>query len=132
VIADIWLWLTPLFILGALLLIVGAVALLARVQGGKYLRPVMQWLAKLPIIGRGIKKASRKALEQQNPDLASAITKLERMGAIRDPQKAQKALSSLTAAERRAYLAAVDQQGAMPTPQNRQQRRQATKVRKTR
>ena len=53
-IADIWLWLTPLFILGALLLIVGAVALLARVQGGKYLRPVMQWLAKLPIIGRGI------------------------------------------------------------------------------
>ena len=88
-------------------------------------------LAKMPLIGKGIRRASQAALEQQNPELASAIRKLERMGAARDPQRAQKALSSLTAAERRAYLAAVDQQGTMPSPQNRQQRRQASRVRKS-
>jgi hypothetical protein len=132
VVASIWIWLTPLFILGGLLLLLGSFALLARVKGGRYLRPIMQGLARLPFVGRGIKKASRAALEQQNPDLASAIRKLERLGATRDPQRAQKALSSLTAAERRAYLEAVDQQGVMPTPQNRQQRRQSTKVRRSR
>jgi hypothetical protein len=131
-VASLWIWLTPLFILGALVLLLGSFAVLARVHGGRHLRPIMQGLAKLPFVGRGIKKASRAALEQQNPELASAIRKLERMGATRDPQRAQKALSSLTAAERRAYLAAVDQQGAMPSPQNRQQRRQATKVRRGR
>ncbi len=128
--ASIWLWLTPLFILGALLLLVGTFAGLARVKGGRYVRPVMQGLARAPLVGRGIKRASQAALEQQNPELASAIRKLERMGATRDPQRAQKALSSLTAGERRAYLEAVDQQGAMPTPANRQQRRAASRVRK--
>jgi hypothetical protein len=129
-VASIWLWLTPVFILGGMLLLLGSFALLARVKGGRYIRPIMQGLARMPLIGRGIKRASQAALEQQNPELASAIRKLERMGAGRDPQRAQKALSSLTAAERRAYLAAVDQQGTMPSPQNRQQRRQASRVRK--
>jgi hypothetical protein len=131
VVASIWIWLTPLFILGGLLLVLGILAFLARFRGGRYLRPIMQGLARLPLVGKGIRRASQAALEQQNPELASAIRKLERMGAARDPQRAQKALGSLTAAERRAYLAAVDQQGTMPTPQNRQQRRQSSRVRKT-
>lgn len=131
VVAAIWIWLTPLFILAGLVLLLGILALLARFRGGRYLRPIMQGLARMPLIGKGVRRASQAALEQQNPELASAIRKLERMGAARDPQRAQKALSSLTAAERRAYLAAVDQQGTMPSPQNRQQRRQASRVRKS-
>jgi hypothetical protein len=129
-VASIWVWLTPVFILGGMLLLLGSFAVLARVRGGRYVRPIMQGLARLPLVGKGIRRASQAALEQQNPDLASAIRKLERMGAGRDPQRAQKALSSLTAAERRAYLAAVDQQGTMPSPLNRQQRRQSSRVRK--
>jgi hypothetical protein len=37
-------------------------------------------------------------------------------------------LSQLSAEERRAYLAAIEDQGAMPEPANRQQRRQMQKA----
>ena len=127
---SLWIWLTPVFILGGLLLLMGSFAVLARVQGGRYLRPIMQGLSRAPLIGKGVRRATQAALEQKNPELASAIRKLERLGAGRDPQRAQKALSSLTTAERRAYLEAVDQQGAAPQPANRQQRRQASRARK--
>jgi hypothetical protein len=130
VIAFTWLYLTPLFILLGLLLILGIFAVLSRIAGGKYMRPVVQWLMKLPLVGRGMKKASEAALEKQNPELASAIKKLERSGATRDPQKAQVAMSRLTAAERRAYLdAAGEQTEAMPE-MNRQMRRQMERARK--
>lgn len=124
------LWLIPLYILGFLLLLTATFVVLGRVRGGRYLRPVIQLLARAPLIGRLIKRASQEALERSNPELASAIRKLERSGAARDPLRAQKALSQLTAAERRAYLEAAGEQGSMPTPQNRAQRRQAAKVRK--
>ena len=55
-------------------------------------------------------KASAAALERQNPDLASALKKLERAGAGRDPLQAQRALSRLTPDERQAYLAAIGEQ----------------------
>jgi predicted LPLAT superfamily acyltransferase len=127
--ASIWLYLTPLWILIALLVILGVLALLGRVAGGKYLRPIVTTLMKLPLVGRGMKKASEAALERQNPDLASAIKKLERYGATKDPSRAQAAMSNLTAAERRAYLdAAGDQVESLP--QNRQMRRQMERARK--
>jgi hypothetical protein len=129
VIASIWLYLTPLWILGGLLLILGVFALLGRVAGGKYVRPIVQAILKVPFLGRGMRKASQAALEKQNPELASAIKKLERSGATRDPQRAQAAMSNLTSAERRAYLdAAGEQIDAMP--QNRQMRRQMERARK--
>ena len=126
---SIWLYLTPLWILLGLLLILGILALLGRVSGGKYLRPIVTTLMKLPLVGRGMKKASAAALERQNPDLASAIKKLERYGATKDPARAQAAMSNLTAAERRAYLDAAGEQ-VDSLPQNRQMRRQMERARK--
>ena len=130
-IASLWIILLPLWILLGLLLILGVFALLSRVAGGKYVRPLMQFLLKVPLVGRGMKKASQAALERQNPELASAIKKLERYGATRDPQRAQAAMSNMTSAERRAYLDAAGEQGdALPEQMNRQMRRQLERARK--
>jgi hypothetical protein len=129
VIADLWIVLLPLWILLGLLVFLGILALLARISGGKYLRPVVQFMTKVPLLGRGMKKASQAALERQNPELASAIQKLERYGATKDPQRAQAAIGNLTAAERRAYLDAAGEQ-ADTIPQNRQMRRQMERARK--
>src|SRR5881396_1741362 len=70
--------------------------LLARVRGGKYARPVMQGIAKIPGVRGLMMKASRAALAKQNPDAASALEKLERAGVAKDPQRAQAALSRLS------------------------------------
>jgi type II secretory pathway component PulF len=128
--ASIWLTLLPLWILAGLVVIFGILALLSRVAGGKYVRPVAQALLKVPLLGRGMRKASQAALERQNPDLASALDKLQRSGAISDPMKAQQAMSRLTAGERRAYLDAVGEQTEIPTEMNRQMRRQLERARK--
>src|SRR6266542_3575918 len=114
--ASIWTYLIPVYVLGGLLVLFVVLNVLARVQGGRYVRP--------------IGKASKATLERQNPELASAIEKLERSGATRDPQKAQAALSRLSASERKAWLDAAGEQGAMPEPQNRAQRRAQAKLRK--
>ncbi|HZC28610.1 MAG TPA: hypothetical protein VE269_02630, partial [Gaiellaceae bacterium] len=74
-------------------------------------------------------KPSEAALERQNPDLASAVKKLERYGATKDPARAQAAMSNLTASERRAYLDAAGDQ-VETLPQNRQMRRQMERARK--
>jgi len=125
-----WTYLIPVFILGFLLLLLGTMTLLARWKRGKYLRPVVQTLAKVPLFRKGIAKASTAALERENPELASAVRKMERMGAVTDPRRAQKALSTLTAAERRAYLAAAEQEGVMPEASNRQMRRRMEKAKR--
>ena len=92
----------------------------------------MQFLMKVPVLNTGLKKMSRAALERQNPELASAVRKLERANADKDPARAQKVLQQLSADERRAYLAAVEEQESIPTAVNRQQRRQLQKARKRR
>jgi hypothetical protein len=124
------LWLIPPVILGALLLLLGVFALLGRIRGGRYLRPVFAFLGKVPLAGKALNKLSRAALERSNPELASAIRKLERAGATRDPMRAQKAINQLTAAERRAYFDAAGESEAMPEPVNRQQRRRAQRARR--
>jgi hypothetical protein len=122
-------FLIPLFILAGLLLLLGGLALLGRIQGGKYLRPIVQTMAKVPFLRRGIQKASTAALERQNPDLASAIRKMERLGATRDPKRAQSAIGSLTPAERKAYMDAAQEQGYTDQmPQNRQMRRKLERM----
>jgi hypothetical protein len=130
VIAGILLWFTPIYVLAGLTLLLLVFSLLARVRGGKYVRPIVEAMTKVPILKRWMQKASRAALEKQNPELASAIAKLERSGVARDPSRAQAALSRLTAAERRAYLEAAGQQGQMPEPTNRQERRRLEKLQK--
>jgi hypothetical protein len=124
-----WILLLPLYILAALLLVLGTFALLGRIKGGKYLRPVVGAISKVPLFRKGLQRASTAALERQNPDLASAIKKMERMGATTDPRKAQTAIGRLTPAERRAYMAAAQEQGYTDhMPQNRQMRRKLEKM----
>jgi hypothetical protein len=124
-----WILLLPLYILAALLLVLGTFALLGRIKGGKYLRPVVGAISKVPLFRKGLQRASTAALERQNPDLASAIKKMERMGATTDPRKAQTAIGRLTPAERRAYMAAAQEQGYTDQmPQNRQMRRKLEKM----
>jgi hypothetical protein len=113
-------WFIPIFVLAALVVLLGAVAVLGRVQGGRYLRPVVTLLARVPLMRKLLQSASRKAMERSNPELASAMAKLERSGALRDPQRAQAALHRLSASE----------YGAMPEGTNRAQRRQMEKMRK--
>jgi hypothetical protein len=128
---SIWFYLFPLYILGGLLLVLGVFALLGRIQGGRYLKPILTGLMKLPLVGRLMKKASQAALERQNPELASAVKKMERAGVARDPQRAAQALSRLNAKERAAYLdATADQSDAIA--QNRQMRRQLERAKKGR
>jgi hypothetical protein len=123
-------WFIPIFVLLALVLLLGSVVVLGRVQGGRYLRPLIAGLTKVPFMRGLLQKASRKAIERSNPELASAMTKLERSGAMRDPQRAEVALNRLTASERRAYLDAADELGTMPEAVNRAQRRRMEKMRK--
>jgi phage gp16-like protein len=126
----VWLYFIPLYIAGAVLLLIGVLALLARFRGGKYARPVMRGIARIPGVRTLMMRASRAALAKQNPEAASALQKLERAGVTKDPQKAQAALSRLTAAERKAYLEVAGQEGALPEPANRQQRRAMQKLQK--
>jgi hypothetical protein len=131
-IADIVTLLIPVYILVGLLLLLVALNVLARVQGGRYVRPLAMALMKVPLLKRWLQKASKANLERKNPELASAIAKLERSGVQHDPQKAQAAMSRLSAGERRAWIEAAGEEGAIPEPMNRQQRRQAQKLKKRR
>ena len=132
--ADIYALLIPLWILLSLFVLLGIIALLGRIKGGKYLRPVIGLISKVPIFRRGLQKASTAALERSNPELASAMKKVERMqrtGALRDPQKAQSAMTQLTPQERRALLEVQEEQGGLaPETTNRQMRRQMEKAKR--
>ncbi len=133
-VADIIPYLIPLFIIAGLAVLLGVLALLGRIQGGRFVRPIANFLVRLPWIGPKMKRASVSAIERQNPDLASAIRKLERMGANKDPQRAQRALSSLSAAERKAYMDMAGEQGVFEetaAASNRAMRRQMARTRKT-
>jgi hypothetical protein len=129
--ASIVVDLIPLWIVLGIVVLFGLFILLARVQKGRFVRPIVTQLARIPIFKRLMTKASQAALERQNPELASAIKKMERLGsAVRDPRRAQAALSSLSPTERKAYLAAVDEEGAMPEAMNREQRRRLEKAKR--
>jgi hypothetical protein len=126
--------LIPLWIILALLLIVGVLGVLARVQSGRYLRPVVMLIAKVPLFKRWLEKGQRAAIERTNPELASAMRKLEPHAKhLHDPQQAQKVMSRLTREERAALLEMQEQQGTVPEEAtNRQMRRQLEKQRKRR
>src|SRR2546427_7841481 len=113
--------LIPVWILLGVLVLLGSFALLGRVQNGRYLRPVITLISKVPLFRRWLQKASNAALERSNPELASAMKKMQRSGALRDPNRAQAAMSQLTVQERRALIQVQEeQQGAMaPEATNR-------------
>jgi hypothetical protein len=124
--------LIPLWILLGLLLLLGVLVLLGRIQNGRYLRPLILFLMKVPLLKKWIEKASNAAIERSNPELASAMKKMQRTGALRDPMKAQAAMSQLTRDERRALLEMQEQQGLGVAPEatNRQMRRRLEKAQK--
>jgi hypothetical protein len=124
--------LIPLWILLGLLVLLGVLALLGRIQNGRYLRPVFAFLAKVPLLRRWLQKASEAAIERSNPDLASAMRKMQRHGkSLNDPQRAQAAMSQLTARERQALLQMQEEQGVVtPEATNRQMRRRLEKAKK--
>jgi hypothetical protein len=122
--ASILTLLIPVWILLGLVALLGALALLGRIQNGRYLRPVIAVISKVPLFRRGLEKASTAALERSNPELASAMKKMQRSGALRDPQRAHAAMSNLTQQERRALLDMQEKQGVVaPEATNRQMRR---------
>jgi hypothetical protein len=118
-----WLILIPLLVLGTLLLLLGLTAVLGRVAGGRYLRSIVRVLSKLPFLKRLFERMSNAALERENPELASAIRKLQRFGTPTTPEAAQRAMARLTPGERRAYLQASGEQAEMPEAPNRAARR---------
>ncbi len=113
----------PLIILGVLLLLMGVLYLLARIKNGRYLRPTVTQLSKIGFMRRWFQKMSVAAYERSNPELAGAIKKMQSFGEIKSPEQAQRALTVLTPAERKAYMAMAGEQGQMPEPANRDQRR---------
>lgn len=123
----IW-WLIPIIILGVLLVALGLLVFLGRFRNGALLRPVIARLSRVGFMRRFFTKISTAAIERQNPELASALKKINPVAANPNPQAVQKAMSRLTPAERRAYLQAMDEQGAVPDSANRQMRRQAERM----
>ena len=113
----------PLIILGSLLLVMGVLIVLGRFRGGKYLRPLVMTLAKIGFVRRFFQRSSKAMIERRQPELASALRKLERLGPRPDPQKAAQAIHQLTPSERAAYMQFSEEQGGTPEPANRQQRR---------
>ena len=83
----------------------------------------MLGLSKVPGLRRLFQRMSQAALERENPELASAIRKLQRYGTPTTPEAAQRALARLTPAERRAYMQAAGQQAELPQAPNRAARR---------
>ena len=118
-----FLFLLPFIILGALLLLMLVFFVLARVGNGRALRPLVTQLSKIPFMRRWFQKMSVAAYERSNPELASAIKKMQTFGDIKTPEQAQRALAVMTPAERKAYLELAGEQGQMPDPVNRDQRR---------
>jgi hypothetical protein len=117
-----WAWL-PLIVLAVVSVLMLLLVFLGRFRGGRYLRPIVTFLSKVPIFKRWFQKASISALERSNPELASAMKKMTMFGEPKTPEQAQRLLNTLTPSERRAYMTAVGEEGAMPEPTNRQQRR---------
>ena len=123
-----WLIWLPLIILGVLLVVFALTALLARVSGGRYLRPIVTALSRIPFMRRLFQRMSNAALERQNPELASAVRKIQQFGTPATPEAAQRALSRLTPAERRAYMAAAGEQAELPDAPNRAARRKMGQI----
>jgi hypothetical protein len=116
-------YLYPVIVLGAVVVLGLVLIFLGRFRGGRYLKPIIMGLSKIPWFKRMFEKASRAAIERQSPDLASAIRKLQRVGPNPDERKLQQAYQSLSVAERRAYQEFTEQQGVTVEATNRQMRR---------
>ena len=121
-----WWFLTPIIVLGTILVLFGVLVVLGRFRQGALLRPLITRLSRIGFMRRLFMRMSTAALERQNPELASAMQKINRVGANPNPQTIQKAMSRLTPAERRAYLQATEEQGEEAP--NREARRRVERM----
>lgn len=122
-----WLY-VPLGIIGVVLVVFGLLVVLGRYRNGALLRPVIAKLSRVGFMRRFFTRVSTAAIERQNPELASALKKINPVASNPNPQAVQKAMSRLTPAERRAYMEAAQEQGGVPDGANRQMRRQAERM----
>jgi hypothetical protein len=122
-----WLYI-PLAVILLALLFLGVLVFLGRFRNGALLKPMIGWLSRFGFMRRFFTRISAKAIERQNPELAGAIKKMQAVSTNPNPQAVQKAMSRLTAAERRAYMEAAQEQGGVPDTANRQMRRQAERM----
>jgi hypothetical protein len=121
-----WWYLTPLIVLGSLVLLFAVLVVLGRYRNGALLRPLVARLSRIGFMRRFFTRVSTAALERQNPELTSAMRKISTVAANPNPQAVQKAMSRLTPAERRAYLQATEAQGEEAP--NRQARRRVERM----
>ena len=122
-----WLY-VPLLIIGVVLVVFLLLVVLGRYRNGALLRPVVAMLSRVGFMRRFFTKVSTAAIERQNPELASALKKINTVASNPNPQAVQKAMSRLTPSERRAYMEAAQEQGGVPDTANRQMRRQAERM----
>jgi hypothetical protein len=122
-----WLFI-PLLIVGVILVLMLALLLLGRYKNGALLRPLITRLSRIGFMRRFFTRVSTAAIERQNPELAGAMKKMNTVSSNRSRQAVQKAMSRLTPSERRAYMEAAGEQGAVPDSANRQMRRQAERM----
>jgi hypothetical protein len=123
----LWL-LLPVVLIGVVLVLFGLLVFLGRFRNGALLRPLIEKLSRIGFMRRFFTRISTAAIERQNPELASALKKINPVAGNPNPQAAQKAMSRLTPAERRAYMEAASEQGGVPDTANRQMRRQAERM----
>jgi hypothetical protein len=131
VIGSIVTLLIPLWVLLGIVALMGVLILLGRIRGGRYLRPLINLIAKVPLFKRWLMKASTAAMERSNPELASAMRKLQPHAKhMHDPQRAQQVMSRLTREERKALMDVQEEQGVAPEATNREMRRRLEKQRR--
>jgi hypothetical protein len=118
-----WWLFVPLIVVVLVLVLFGLLVFLGRFRNGALLKPTIGWLSRFKLMRRFFTSISTKAIERQNPELAGAIKKMQSVASNPNPQAMQKAMSRLTAAERRAYMDAAAEQGEVPDSANRQMRR---------
>ena len=123
-----WWLFFPLIIIAVVLGLFLLLVLLGRYKNGALLRPVIARLSRIGFMRRFFTKVSTAAIERQNPELASALKKINVVSTNPNPQAVQKAMSRLTPGERRAYMEAAQEQGGVPDSANRQMRRQAERM----
>jgi hypothetical protein len=123
----LWLFI-PLIVVGVVLVLFLLLVVLGRFRNGALLRPLIASLSRIGFMRRFFTRISTAAIERQNPELASALKKINPVAANPNPQAVQKAMSRLTPSERRAYMDAAQEQGGVPESANRQMRRQAERM----
>src|SRR3954470_10038172 len=122
-----WLWI-PLILIGLLGIVFLILLVLGRYRNGALLRPVITKLSRIGFMRRFFTRISTAAIERQNPELASALKKINTVAQNPTPRARQTAMSGLTPPERRASFAAPNEQAPVPEPANRQMRRQAERM----